>query len=318
MSTRTPQEPGSPSTPDRAGTPQLSGGPSTGLRGVAARRPLATFLVAALGIGWVAVGVPAAFGVDYSPFLLVVVFLGLLAPALLVTWAVDGPSGVRRLLSRAVQWRFGPLRWAVVLLGVPVLTLAFAAASGTLVSPEGGWPAMVGWYLFNTLIFGALILNVWEETAWAGFVQTRVQAQRGFLAGVLITALFFAAIHLPLYAADAGSWSELGVNLAVLFGLVPVYRWLIGMHLLDTRGSVLAAGVQHASWNASGNLEAVDGVWQSTAAVVLLTVLVALLRTASRRRSGAVGGDAGRVAAAAWLGHRGEPTLSDLRGTPAS
>ena len=311
MSTTTPPEPGTPSTPGMDGTPggapNTSGGPSTGLRGLAARHPLAAFLVPALIIGWVAVGVPAALGVDYSPFLLVVVFLGLLAPALLVTRVVDGPSGVRRLLSRAVQWRFSPLRWAVVLLGVPVLTLAFAAASGTLISPEDGWPTMAGWYLFNTLIFGALILNVWEETAWAGFVQTRFQAQRGFLAGVLFTAAFFAAIHLPLYAADAGSWSELGVNLAVLFGLVPVYRWLIGMHLLDTRGSVLAAGVQHASWNASGDLEAVDGAWQPMAAVVLLTVLVALARTASRRRSGAVGGDADRLAAAAWLGHARAP-----------
>jgi len=31
------------------------------------------------------------------------------------------------------------------------------------------------------------------------------------------------------------------------------------MHLLDTRGSILAAGVQHASWNAAQKLEAVEG-----------------------------------------------------------
>jgi hypothetical protein len=29
--------------------------------------------------------------------------------------------------------------------------------------------AEVGSYLFATLIYGALILNVWEEKAWAGF-----------------------------------------------------------------------------------------------------------------------------------------------------
>jgi membrane protease YdiL (CAAX protease family) len=260
---------------------------------------LSAFLVLALGIGWVALGVPVALDVDASPFLLLML-IGLLGSALLVTWAVDGSSGVRRLFARAFQWRFSLVRWAVVLFAMPVLTLALAAATGTMVDPPGGWSAMAGWYLFNTLIFGALLANLWEETAWAGFVQTRLMARHGLLVSSLLTAVPFALIHVPLYLADAATASELARNLALLFALAPIYRYLLGVHLLDTGGSVLAVGIQHAAWNASGNLEAVEGEWQVIVAVVVLTVLVGLQHFLGRTRTS--GGRAPeRAAASEWL-----------------
>ncbi len=68
-----------------------------------------------------------------------------------------------------------------VMLGVPVLTLALAAASGTLESPDDGW-LTEGWsYLLATLIYPALLINVWEEAAWAGFVQARLMGRHGLM-----------------------------------------------------------------------------------------------------------------------------------------
>ena len=55
--------------------------------------------------------------------------------------------------------------------------------------PERGWPATVAWALFDTLVFGALVLNLWEETAWGGFAQSRLMARHGLLVGALLTAL---------------------------------------------------------------------------------------------------------------------------------
>lgn len=88
---------------------------------------------------------------------------------------------------------------------------------------------------------------------------------------------------MPLQYRQGMAWSDFAVGLAVLFGLAPFYRYLLGMLLMDTGGSILAIGVQHAAWNAAGNLEAVQGGWQVPAAVILLTVV-----TAVARRSGAV------------------------------
>lgn len=101
--------------------------------------------------------------------------------------------------------------------------------------------------------------------------------------GVSAHRPLFAAIHVPLQYRQGMAWSDFAVGLAVLFGLAPFYRYLLGMLLMDTGGSILAIGVQHAAWNAAGNLEAAQGGWQVPAAVILLTVV-----TAVARRSGAV------------------------------
>jgi uncharacterized protein len=267
---------------------------------MAHRRPLTTFLLIAFAVGWPALMVPAVTELPAEPFLLVLLFLALLGPALLVTRWADGPGAIRRLLGRTLIWRFGIGRWAVILLAMPALTLGLAAVSGALATPERGWAFEIGLYFFNTLIFGALAANLWEETAWGGFVQTRLMARHGLLLGALLTAPAFAAIHVPLQIADSDSWSELGIGLLVLFLGAPFYRYLLGMHLLDTRGSILAIAVQHAAWNASGNLDSVQGEWQAVAAAVLLTLLVAAVR---RLRPSDLprGVEEEKAAAAAWL-----------------
>lgn len=268
---------------------------------MARRRPVATFLLLAFGIGLPALSVPAVADVPAEPFLLVLLFVALLGPALLVTRWADGPGAIRRLLSRALLWRFGLGRWAVILFGVPVLTVALAAASGTLGSPESGWAVTVGTYLFSTLVVGALIANLWEETAWGGFVQSRLMARHGLLVGSLLTAPLFALIHVPMYFWEETSGAELARNLAILFAMAPIYRYLLGMHLLDTGGSVLAIGIQHAAWNSAGNLDGVHGEWQAIVAVVVLTVLVAVGRRFRPPTSRPFGRDAEKAAASRWI-----------------
>lgn len=279
---------------DRALTPEAHGRES-----LARRRPVLTFLVLAFGIGWPALAIPVIAEVSSEPFLLVFLFAALLAPALLVTRWADGPGAVRRMLSRSLLWRFGWGRWAVILLGMPLLTIGVAAVSGTLRAPDRGWAAEAGWYLFNTLIFGALIANVWEETAWGGFAQSRLMARHGLLVGSLLTAPLFAMIHVPMQFADGASLSKALTGVAILLAVAPFYRYLLGMHLLDTGGSILAIGVQHAAWNAAGNIEAFDGEWQVIVAAILLTVLVA---AATRHRPWQLDRVAAeRDAAASWL-----------------
>jgi len=280
--------------------PQAS--PEPGLAGLAGRAPLTVFLLLAFGLGWPLLVIPAVAGLPFEPFLLGLVFLALLGSSLLVSRWADGPGAVRRLLTRTLVWRFGIGRWAVIVLGVPVLTLMLAAATGTLEASGRSWFAAVGWYLFDILIFGALVLNVWEETAWGGFVQTRLMARHGLLVGSLLTAPLFAAIHIPLYFGTGWTWSQVGVGLAVLFGVAPFYRYLLGMHLLDTGGSVLAIAVQHASWNTAGRMDEVRGEWQAIAAVGLLTALVALHRRFWRTESRPIGRAAEKAAAAQWFG----------------
>ncbi len=280
---------------------------------VAQRRPLTAFLLLAFAIAVPGLVVPLLLGIPLAPFLLLLVFVALLGSSLLVTWLADGPAGIRKLLSRVVQWRFSAWRWAIVLFGVPVLTVALAAVSGTLTSPERGWVAEIGWYLFNTLIFGALSLNLWEETAWAGFAQSRWMARHGLLVASLLTAVFFAAIHVPLqFEGDPGG-SRILASIGVLFLTALIARYLVGMHLLDTGGSILAAGIQHASWNAAQKLEAVQGGdwdWQMVTALAPLTALLAAGRRLHRRQARPIGAEAEKAAAAQWIRTTGSPQSS--------
>ncbi len=289
-----------------------------GFSGFARGRPIATFLVLALGIGWPALAVPAIIEAPAEPFLLALVYLGLLLPALVVTRAAGGPGAIRRLLARVLMWRFSVLRWAVILFGVPVLTIGLSAIFGTLDRPEGGWLGVLGTYLLATLVFPALIINLWEETAWAGFAQSRLMARHGLMVGSLLTAVPFAAIHIPLQFVGDWTWPQVGIGLALVFTLSLFARYLLGMHLLDTGGSVLAAAIQHASWNAAGNLDGVGGDYEHVAATILLTLLVAFSRRLRRRGSRPVALEAEKAAAAEWIVPPGSTTASPSPNVNAS
>jgi uncharacterized protein len=264
------------------------------------RRPVTMFLALAFAIGYPMLTVPLLAGVPADPFLLGLVFLALLAPALVVSRLAGGQGAIKRLVSRVTIWRFGARRWAVIVLGVPTLTVAVGAASGTLHRPTSGVLAAVAGYLFATFIFGALIVNVWEELAWGGFAQSRLMARHGLLVGSILTAPPFVAIHVPLLFTSGWTWGEVAVGVGVLCLAAPFYRYLLGMHLLDTGGSILAIGVQHAAWNAAGNIDGIEGDWQTIPAIALLTVLVALARRRRRAQQRANRRTDEIVAAASW------------------
>ena len=269
-------------------------------------RPLRPFLLVAFGLAWPILSSAAVSGLPFEPFVLVVVYVALLAPALWATRRADGPGGTRRLLRRAVLVRrAGALRWLVVVGAIPLITVAIALGTGTFGDTDRSVPVAIGWYLLETLLIGALVVNLAEELAWGGFVQTRLTARHGLLGGALLTAPVFAAVHIPL--AFPADWTPGGaaVTVAVLFGIAPFYRYLLGLHLLDTGGSVLVIAVQHASWNASNNIEGVEGEWQAIVATGLLALLVAVGRRVWRPETRVWGREAERAAAADWLQSRG-------------
>ena len=179
-------------------------------------------------------------------------------------------------------WRFGVLRWSAVVFALPALTLAVAAASGTLQTPSGGWLAATGTYLFQTFVTGALMVNLAEEGAWSGFVQTRLTDRHGLLRGALLTAPLFVAIHLPLQFAPGWTWGSVAVGMGVLAVVAPFFRYVLGDTLIATGGSLLAVGVQHAAFNASGQL-GLPGGWQYLPALVLLALITAVVRRLRRR-----------------------------------
>lgn len=250
------------------------------IRRVAVERPVTTLCGVAIGLTLPLQAALLLAGIDlFVGKLLELVFLT--GTAILITSWIGGRGAVRRLFSGLTKWRIGTGRWLLVLLAMPILTVVVAAATGTLHSPAHGWAGEVLTYLVLFALI-ALTGSLWEETAWSGFVQRRLMNRRGLLVGSMLTAIPFGLIHLPLaFEADGWdgtTWSEAFVNWAFLLGALPFLRYVIGVLLVDTKGSVLAAALLHASFNASGALSVVPDGWQYVPALAILTLLVTVHR----------------------------------------
>ena len=247
------------------------------IRAFAVRRPVLAFCVFAVGLSVSLIFALLIADVSVIPgkAAQLVIVPG---TALLITAWISGRAGVRRLLASMLRWRIGIARWLLVLLALPVLTLAIAAATGTLEAPPEGWLNIATTYLL-TLLVVLVTANLLEEMAWTGFVQTTLMARHGLLRGALLTAVPVFAIHLPLSYETNGlyrtRWEDAMLNWGPLLVGLLFFRYLAGVLMLETNGSVLAVGVLHASFNASGAMDVTPDGWQYVPAVILLTVLVA-------------------------------------------
>ena len=163
-----------------------SGRPRTGLTALVQRHPIAVFLVLALGSVYVLSVIPilmqydvipgksfpSRLGLDMERFAAAGLTLLLFGSALLVTYLDGGRPAVRQLFRRILRWRVGIGWWLVALLALPLLTLVIAVLFGdAVVLPSGG---VLGRELVGILTAWFLI-NLWEEAAWAGFLQTRLE-----------------------------------------------------------------------------------------------------------------------------------------------
>ncbi len=265
--------------PDRAAAPPPAGRRSATTHHSSAR-PLLPFAVIALLTGWAMLATPLLLHLPLTPFVFLTTGLALFVPAIVLTHRTSGTAGVRALLRDA--WRLPRLRWgATAVLALPGLVWAAAALVG---GARPLTPTVIGGFLVNVL-GGVIIINIWEEIAWTGFVQRRAMARWGLLGGSLVTALLFAGIHLPLAFADARTPEDVlrgvGLLLAIGIGL----RLLIAY--LDTRSgrSLLAVGLLHASFNASSDLVEPSADWVRLLTTAALAAAVTVAVTTASRRS---------------------------------
>jgi uncharacterized protein len=261
-----------------------------GLKGWVARRPVAGFLVIVLGLSWLLFSIPvlAFHGVIRGANLPVEVFalastlLIMLPTALWLTWITDGRAGVRGLFARVFRWRFGIGWWLVVLFGLPVIALLLGLSfGGSLHTADLG---LVLIKQLGLIVLAVVVINLWEETVWAGFFQTRLEARFNFVVAAALTALPFAGVHVPLLFLD-DQVSPLSVlrGIAGLLILGIVIRLLMGVTLRAASDSVLAVGLLHQIFDASNNngalvdslLDGADAGNMTQLAAVVLTVLVA-------------------------------------------
>jgi len=247
-------------------------------------------LVIVLGLSWLLFAIPVlAFhgvipGADLpvEVFALASTLLILLPMALWVTSITDGRAGVRALFVRVFRWRFGIGWWLVVLFGLPVIALLLGLIFGGSLQTAHLGPVLIK--QLGSIVLAVVVINLWEETVWAGFFQTRLEARFNFVVAAVLTAVPFAGVHVPLLLLeDQVSALSILIGLAGLLILGVVVRLLMGVTMRGAADSVLAVGVLHQIFDASNNngalvdslLDGIDAGNMTQLAAVVLTVLVA-------------------------------------------
>jgi len=211
-------------------------------------RTIRIFAMIALPAGWAFLIPPVVLDLPQEPFVLGALVFALILPAfLLMRREPNGGAVVREVLRDAVRPP-RPLMWTpLAALAIPLLAWGVASALG------GGQPAsggVLGAFVVQ-LLSSLVIINLLEETVWAGFVQRRLMAVRGVIRGSAVTALLFAGIHLPLAFAEVDSVADVLLGIAVLFGTAFGLRFLIARVDAWSGKSLLAVALAHASFNAT-------------------------------------------------------------------
>jgi len=273
-----------------------------GLRAFVARHPVTAFLIMAFAIAYPVMALPAlavhrvipgGLLLDRLPFPpdeiagLMLTMLALLPSALLVTWAADGRPGVVGLFKRIARWRFGIGWWLAVLAGLPALTVVTTLILGG--SLESIDPVGLFWDQLRLLLINFILVNLWEETAWAGVMQTRLERRHNIFVAAALTAVPFGFIHLPLAFLSEITLASLLISLAAYILLGLFLRPLVGVVLRGSRDSLLAAGLMHSVFNRTNNDNGIaaallDGELYRLGILIAVVVLIAALALVAGRR----------------------------------
>jgi uncharacterized protein len=212
------------------------------------RHPLAVFLAWFFTVGQALAFTPLVIGDALGPaqlFICASTLVGLLLPALVITRIVDGPGAVHTLLGRVLTLPAGIGWYLLALVGVPLVAAAITALVAG--SPSQFSLGALVPHLLLPLVLTLLPNNLWEEVAWMGFVQARLQDRRGPAIAALLTGPLFALQHVSGVVGNGMVGGA--VLLFVLTVLVIPFRFLTGW-IYNRTGSLFLVGLVHGMGNA--------------------------------------------------------------------
>lgn len=241
------------------------------------RHALLSFFLLAFCVAW-GYGLPA-FGFFHLQSLVWALPLALSPTfaALVMSWVIDGKSGVYALLRRLLLWHVGIKWYLFVLLALPALII-----SGILLIPgagadfrfDAGVPLLYLIALLPTLLVGG---PLFEEPGWRGFALPRLQQRMGPVYGTLVLGILWGLWHLPLFlipgyngtdANPADNMLLFATCMLQTYAFSVIFAWLYNY----THGSLLLTILAHTSINMEGVLVSFFPALTATALDMAVTI----------------------------------------------
>jgi membrane protease YdiL (CAAX protease family) len=250
---------------------------SSPIKRLISRHPLIAFFVIAFAGTWIAFLplVLAQNGLGLFPYTIPEIgpyppsywfgalgaILGPTLASFTVTAITTGKAGVGQLLRRYVLWRVG-LRWyLLVLVGVPLIQLAFSSVFlgiAPLTAFIQQWPLFFTTYLPQILII-AVAVQIWEEGGWSGYAVPNLQKRFGAVRTTLILGPLWALWHLPAFFVPGQIFQSkvdaitMIVQMALLIIVAIPTRMIMTWVFNNTKASILIAILLHAALDASNS-----------------------------------------------------------------
>ena len=222
-----------------------------------------------------------------APLTLALYVLGALGPmgvALLLVasgrWEESPGAFLRRTFHpAAMPWRWYGYVFGFVLLraGLPVVLAALLL--------EGGIASRITLRAPTAFLIVGLLAGAVEEPGWRGYAQEALQRHMSVLTAGLVTGVFWAAWHLPLFLLPGTYQHGLGLgsepfwlfHLAILAGS-PFYAWMVNA----AGRTALSAVLYHGLGNVAVALLSVSGARRLellTEVAITLVVVIAAWRS---------------------------------------
>jgi membrane protease YdiL (CAAX protease family) len=202
-----------------------------------------------------------------------------------VTWATGGRLAVRRLLRRTFHWRVNIGWWLTILLALPTLTVGLALLMGDNLRSVDMTSLLFS--QLTLLLINFVATNLWEETAWTGLLQTRLEERHNWFVAAMLTAIPFAAIHLPLqfFLGERVTPTSLAIAFGAYLLLCMLFRPLLAVVRRGTGDSLFLVALQHSVFNRTANENGISAMLLTGDArqisllisVVVITVVTAVL-----------------------------------------
>jgi membrane protease YdiL (CAAX protease family) len=212
---------------------------------------------------------------------------GPLASAFILTYFNQGKDGIRRLLKRGFDRRFGK-KWLIpIFLLFPALngSAVLVATLTEKITIDMSWVSNLPSVILGDL-FLFILFCVWaagEEFGWRGYALDRLQKRFNATISSIMLGIIWWAWHIPALGFQSSTLGTQPINVWVFLAIILEFAVLLTWIYNNTNGSILAVILFHAMFNMASyatipiaNQIPTNSIPNYYSLIVLLTIVIAV------------------------------------------